>query len=250
MLSLLVFAAVAGLPSAAAAPSPAPTATPQLKEIAHVRSTSACGEVAAHANAAIGAALSNDAILDQTISLLRDRSLNGNAIERRNALERLTQLSNQLAARYGDGNAEVRRLRALADRAATPAAKANLMAFANWLGGALWRQKRIGRDLDGFIAALDAKDMAQFDGVPANLLDASSESSTWNARSSPTDPMGSVALSVKLDPRSVTSPPQALQPTDDGAALAAAADFAHRVTAIQSDESMAASHASALDTGC
>ncbi len=250
MLSLLVFAAVSALPSAAAAPSPAPTATPQLKEIAHVRATSECGEVAAHANAAIGAALGNDAVLDQLISTLRNRGLDGNVIERRNALERLTQLSNQLAAQYGNGNDEVGRLRSLAERAPTPAAKSNLLAFANWLGGALWRQKRIGRDLDGFIAALDAKDMARFEDVPANLLDASPEGSTRGVRPDEVDPFGRIEVSVKLDPRSVTSPPQLIESTDGQMALAAAADFAHRTTAIQSDENMAASHASALNTGC
>jgi hypothetical protein len=246
MLSALVFAAAAALPS----PSPAPTTVPHLKEIAHVRSTSACGEIAAHANAAIGDALGNDAVLDQTISALRDRGLDGNAIERRHALERLTQLSNRLAVQYADGNGEIRRLRVLADRASTPAAKSNLLAFANWLGGALWRQQRVDRDLDGFIATLDAKDMARFDGIPANLLDASSEEPTRGMRPNVTPPLGGLTVSVKLDPRSVIYPPQPAQSTDGQMALAAAADFVERTAAIQSDESMAASHASALDTGC
>lgn len=250
MLSLLVFAAVSALPPAGLPPTPAPAATPQLKEIAHVRSTSACGEVAAHANAAIGAALGNDAVIDETISALRGRGLDGNAIERRNALERLTQLSNQLASQYGEGNGEVSRLRVLADRATTPAAKTNLLALANWLGGALWRQKRIGRDLDGFIASLDAADMAQFEGVPANLLDATSERPAWGIQPRAEDPLSAITVPVKLGPRSVTVPPQPLESADDRMALAAAADFARRTTAIQSDESMAASHASALDTGC
>lgn len=250
MLTLLVLAVASALPPAAAAPTPAPAATPQLKEIAHVRSTSACGEVAAHANAAIGATLGNDAIIDQTISTLRAPGLDGNVIERRSELERLTQLSNQLAAQYGEGDGEVRRLRTLAARATTPAAKTNLLALANWLGGALWRQKRIGRDLDGFIASLDAAGMARFEGVPATLLDASSESPVRRVQPNMEAPLGGIAVSVKLDPRSVTSPPQPTGSTDDQMAVVAAADFARRSAAIQRDESMAASHASALDTGC
>lgn len=253
MLIALVFAAAAtAFPVSAPAASPGPVPTPKLKEIAHVRSTSSCAEVAVHANAAIGDALGNDAILDQTVSALRDNALDGNVIERRSALERLTSLSNRLAERYGDGNGEVRRLRALAERAPTPAAKANLLAFANWLGGALWRQKTIGRDLDGFIATLDAKDMARLDEAQASMAEASRPRRDLRPeRPSTTDLLGSgLTVSAQLDPRNVTSPPQPTQQTDDRAAQAAAADFIRRTAAIQSDESMAASHASALDTGC
>lgn len=249
MLAVLVLATVAAaLPAATAAPA---TPGTQLKEIAHVHSTSACGEVAAHANAAIGDTLGNDALLGQTIAMLRGSDLDGNVVERRNALDGLRRLSDRLATQYDAGNDEVRRLRSLAARAATPAAKSNLLAFANWLGGALWRQKRIGRDLDGFIAAMDAKDMADFEDTPASMLDASAaQPNARSVRNSEVDVTPGLSVTLKLAPRSVTSPPQPAALADDQLARAAAADFALRTGAVQSDESMAAGHASALDSGC
>jgi len=93
----------------------------------------------------------------------RGPNLDANPIARHNEIASLAALSDQLYKDWKNGDQEVKRLRALADKTTDPAEKQDLKAFADWLGGALWRQRKIGRDLDGFVAYLNTRDMMHID---------------------------------------------------------------------------------------
>jgi len=164
------FTAIAGLlalsspgVSYAALPAPAATPVPALRVIASVRSTPRCAEIVTHANSAIGTALNNDLVLQQTITRLRAVNLDdGNPIRRHNGLNALGDLAKTLTQQARAGDDEVKRLRALAAQSKDPKEQKDLKAFADALGGALWRQQKVARDLNGYLAAVDFQDMAGF----------------------------------------------------------------------------------------
>jgi hypothetical protein len=250
MLDLLVFAVVAAV---APAPTASATPAPVLTEIAHVHSTSpACAELVTHANAAIGTALGNDDVLNRAIHSLQTVDLEGNSIMRRNSLEQLGELADHVNDRYRTGNGEVQRLRAIAANAPTPAGKAELLSFANWLGGALWRQKTIARDLDGFIATMDAKDMATFDESQQQASEGTiGQSDPRISRPYEFNAVGPLtATGPKLAAGNAPPMNDLGRATDDQLAAAAARDFLARTTAITNDEAMAADHVIGATSGC
>jgi len=151
--------------SFAAAPPPLVSASPApaLKVIANVRSTSRCAEIVTHANSAIGSALNNDVQLQQLITRLRAINLDdGNLIHRRNGLDALGEFAKNLTQQSRSADDEVKRLRALAEKSTDPQEQKELKAFADALGGALWRQQKVARDLNGYLASVDFQDMATF----------------------------------------------------------------------------------------
>jgi hypothetical protein len=247
MLDVLVLvAAVTSPPAPQASPSPAPV----LQEIAHVRASASCAELVTHANAAIGIALGNDQLLLRTIDGLQTNKLDGNEIEHRNGLDELGNFALQLNTQAMHGDAEIKRLRAIAAKATDPQGKAELTAFANWLGGALWRQRKIARDLNGFIATMDAKDMAKPDEGQLDIY----------GTQDPMAPNGMTAprlLTVNALP-TTEGFPQAGPPREFGyheltegeMALAAARDFELRIPEINNDEAMAADHVVGATSGC
>jgi hypothetical protein len=224
-------------PSAAAGPSsPAAADGTPLKTIARVRSTSFCSDFATHANGAIASAVRNDGTIGHTIVLLEGPNLDGNAIERHNEIASLSALSDQLYRDWKNGDQEVKRLRDLADKTADPSEKQDLKAFADWLGGALWRQRKIGRDLDGFVAYLNARDMMHIDESTAQanmgvygVADPSTAHGIPGEFSQPTGPQ------VYPSPLSIN-----YDASDTSQAQAAAKDFSQRVRSIVSDETEAA----------
>jgi hypothetical protein len=252
MLDLFVL--VAALATAASpTPSPAPMQAPGgLREIAHVRSSAACAELAAHANSAIGAALRNDAMLAQTIRALRAVNLDSNPIARRNSLQQLGDFARDLNLQALNGDGEVKRLRAMAEKSTDPERKKELKAFADWLGGALWRQRKVARDLNGFLATMDFRDMAKLDESQQNM-----NISTFGS-ADPTVPFPGDAQPI-LNGTSghgtgrYSGPilaPKAVQPSDTAQALAAAKDFELRLAEISNDEAMAADHVPGATSGC
>ncbi len=155
-VAFLLAIAIAG-----ASPSPAPAATPALKTIVSVKSSSRCAEIITHANGAIGATLSNDSEINHTISWLRLVDFDdGNAIHRRNSMNALGDMAKTLMQQARSGDDEVKRLRKIASQTKDPKAAKDLKDFADELGGALWRQQKIARDLNGFLAYEDFKEMA------------------------------------------------------------------------------------------
>jgi hypothetical protein len=144
--------------------SPAPAPTPVLKTIITVKSSPFCGSLAAHVNAAIGSAVENDESLAAVITGLRSNALAGSSLQRSNELQRLSALATAIYKQYRSGEEEVQRLRVLASKTTDPQEKLAVDASADALGGALYRQHLVQRDLDGFVSYLYASDMASNDG--------------------------------------------------------------------------------------
>ncbi|MBV8363109.1 MAG: hypothetical protein JO193_00935 [Candidatus Eremiobacteraeota bacterium] len=236
MFAYLLVAAVA-----AATPQPAPHPTTTLKEIGHVRATAACAELAVHANSAISSALRNDLLLTETIGKLHAVDLDGNPITRRNNLQELGNLAKDLRAQAVSGDREVQRLRDIAAKSNDATQKQELKKFADQLGGALYRQKRIANDLNGLLAAFDYHEMSKLDentiqinmltiGVPTYQTDRPDEKAAQG-------PMGRVNNIPK-------------QPSDNILAAHAANDFELRLPDITNDEGLAAEHTAGAVSGC
>jgi hypothetical protein len=240
--SLILFATLAS-------PSAAPTSTPgALKVIATVRSTSLCTEFADHANGAIGATLQNDATLGTLVFTLKAPDLAGNPIQRRNMMDHLADLADALAKQYKTGMGEINALRALEKQTKDPDEKAELKASADALGGALYRQHLIGRDLDGFIAFMYAAQMRRPDDgdmlpqvIQANRSDVASyayapHAPTWLAEPPPVSPS---ILAGNESPEE-----------DAQMSLNASRDFQSRFPEITADEINAAGHFDQAAGGC
>jgi hypothetical protein len=155
MLSLLL-GIITALP--ASSPSPEASAAP-LKTIITVRSSPLCDQFAKHANSAIDSAVRNDAVLGNMILGLRSSDLAENDLRRRNEIMHLGSLADSMYRDYRAGLVEVSKLRDLAKSAKDEDEKTEIKASADALGGVLYRQHLIQRDLDGFLAYLDASDM-------------------------------------------------------------------------------------------
>ena len=261
---LTVIAASAALLSpgtsfAAAPPAPAATAAPALKVIASVRSTPRCAEIVTHANSAIGSALNNDALIAQTITRLRAYNLDdGNPIHRRNGLDALGEFAKNLTQQARAADNEVKRLRALAEKSNDPQEKKELKEFADALGGALWRQQKIARDLNGYLASVDFQDMASqteaqvqanraifgvsdpFVQTPADMRNTAQANSDRN-RTQIDPATGLHPLPLGHDPN---------QPTATQEAAAAARDFESRLPDITTDENGAAQHVTGALARC
>lgn len=216
-------------------PSPSPTATPQLQTIVTVKSSALCGEFAAHTNAAIDATVGNDKSLGSTIVTLKSRDLAGNDIVRGNELHRLEDLSTAIYRGYRTGENEVGEMRELATKAKDPQEKAELLASANALGGALYRQHLMQRDLDGFLAYMNASDMITGD------------------RDDPMNdppPAGGVWIPTFHGASPLDEPGDETPADDVRMALEASTDFQSRLPALMKDEMTAATHIENAAEGC
>src|SRR6202011_2156393 len=144
MLLPLVLALAAADPApAASAPPGAASAPTPLKEIGRVRALPACVPIVAHANGAITQALENDRNLAILTTNLRATDFDKlNFIQRRNAIEALMKQAEAMRVASSAGDVEVKKLREYAVNSPDPQRKAELKAFADALGGALYRQKK------------------------------------------------------------------------------------------------------------
>jgi hypothetical protein len=249
ILAAAITATAIPSPSAAPTGSPQPSPSPGLKTIANVRASARCADIITHANAAIDKTLSNDIVISQTISALRFTNLDdGNAIHRRNGFTSLGELAKTLMIQARSGDDEVKRLRKIAAASKdTPEGKA-LKQFADELGGALWRQQKIARDLNGFLAYEDFHDMSQWSegdqkmnesvfGVPdpQEQMPTDFQVRTPNGTWSPMHPH------LGHDPN---------EPTATEYERAAADDFQQRIPDIVLDENQAATRVDNALTGC
>ncbi len=231
-------------------PTPQPTASPGLKTIASVRASSRCAEIITHANSAIGTTLDNDAVLGKTITTLRLLDLDdGNPIHRRKGMNILADLASTLMKQARAGDNEVKRLRALAAKTQDPQEGKDLKNFADELGGALWRQQRVARDLNGLLAYEDFREMAQWsDG------DKQMNHSVFGVD----DPQAEMPVDFQFRNRNGTlySPMHPRlghdpnEPTATQYAKAAADDFQARIPDIILDENHAATHVDGAIAGC
>lgn len=256
MIERIAMVVAAFAASAVPAPAPSPSSSPAadkpvLKTIASVRASASCGEIVTHANSAIAAALNNDVVVGQTIMSLRGVNLDdGNPIHRRNNLQTLGDYAKTLMKQSRSADDEVKRLRAIAAKSKDPVQQKELKAFADELGGALWRQQKVARDLNGFLAAVDFRDMMTLDEdqKKANIgaLGVADPRLETPADFGPTDPKYTDAQR-----RGGIYSLEAMKGTATGQARAAAEDFQQRIPAIANDETMAADHAqSGAFNGC
>lgn len=251
MLDVIVLAVTAA--AAAATPAPQPAATPALKTIASVRASARCADIITHANSAIDKTLNNDMVITQTITALRVTDLDEtNDIKRRNNLNALGNMAKQLMQQARSGDDEVKRLRDLAKKTQDAQEAKALKDFADELGGALWRQQTIARDMNGFLAYVDFHDMAQFSEADQNM-----NRSVFGVA----DPLAQTPTSI---PQMKNAPgqvyawqprPPALghnpnDPTPGQQAQWAADDFQHRLPDIVLDENHAATHVDMALNGC
>jgi hypothetical protein len=228
-----------------ASPTPSPTGLPgPLKVIVTVRSSTFCSRFASHANAAITAALQNDSTLGTLVFVLRNRDLAGNDIERRNMLQSLNKMADAVAMNYKAGMSEIASLRELERKASDPAEKEALKASADSLGGALYRQHLIVRDLDGFLAYEYAADMRREDpdSSQAQMKQASAPDAGMIR------PPGSVINIPGI--QDVALAGNETRDDDAAMALAASRDFAARLPAVTGDEQNAATAFTAAAGGC
>ncbi|HEV3153897.1 MAG TPA: hypothetical protein VGZ02_08850 [Candidatus Baltobacteraceae bacterium] len=209
-----------------ATPSPNPSASPELKTIASVRASARCAEIITHANSAIATTLDDNHVITQTITQLRLVNLDdGNPIHRYNGLNALRELASSLDKQSQQGSGEIKRLRDLAAKSTDPAEQKELKSFADALGGALGRQLKMARDLNGYLAYVDYTDML--------------------GRS---DNGGMFGNGFSEDPFT----PPALRSRTSATAYAqnAAADFQTRFPSIIRDENTAATHVDGALSGC
>lgn len=251
---LLVAAAltVAILPAPpAASPAPQPSATPALKTIATVRASARCAAIITHANSAIATTLDNDQIIGTTITQLRMSNLDdGNPIHRRNRLQALGDLAKSLMMQARSGDDEVKRLRKVAAETKDPQEAKSLKDFADSLGGALWSQQKVARDLNGFLAYQDFREMSQFDEAQQQsnqavygVKDPLAEQPTGDVRPAVVPQTEGLAAPAAIghDPNDLTSTEQA---------RLAASDFEKRIPVIMRDENLAAGKVDNAIQGC
>lgn len=251
MLALL-FIVVAALGSPQPSPSPSTSPGP-LKEIIRIKSSALCTEFATHVNAAIGSAVRNDTSINNLIdTLMRPRTsddLMDMGLRRRNAIDGLVAYADAVTKDWKDGENEVSRLRALAEKATDPDEKAELKASADALGGALWRQRKVARDLDGFIAYLYAEEMRRGDHGEWHANEG-----TWDTPSnSPGEDRMRALVNAEVGalPSMWTSLPGDLYAPDDGVlTYRAARDFEERLPEIALDENTAAKHLLKANDNC
>ncbi|MDH2909490.1 MAG: hypothetical protein HKL92_06720 [Candidatus Eremiobacteraeota bacterium] len=240
-----------------AAPSPAPSPVratrpvlPPLKVIVRVKATTPCTRMAVHANAAILIAIRNDATLQQTIARLRTVQLSdGNILHREQGLNSLSSIAGRLLRNARDADRETEKILDFAKSVKDPKEKADLVAFVHALGGAVGRQRKVARDLDGFVATLNAYDMMRVNDTDASMQQATAGSSVPSI-SGPPEIQGGPAQDRNWAESSMggtptywngqESPAEQTGLSDTQLARRAARDFQRRLPAIAGDESNAA----------
>jgi len=249
MFASILFATLVAIAPAGPSPGPSPSAAPALQEIAHVHS-SACQTLVSHANVGIDAAMQNDVALNHTIRALKTSHLNGNETDRNNSLQELEALSKDIDQRATAGNKEVKELRRIADGTTDPVKKQELLAFANALGGAMYRQYKMAGDLNGFVSNLEGRVVVRSDDpfAPTNVTPGFPDvSSGVMVNGQPINSGGFGSNQSVVGPGGI----QRLLPSDDDALANSMADaFISEIPNVTNDEATAASHADGATSGC
>ena len=132
-----------------------------------------------HANSAISSALRNDSTLALTVNRLRNLDFVSNNLTLEQGIHELDRLAGELHDDSVHGDGEVKRLRDMADKSTDPTRKAELHAFADALGGALARQKKVAMDLNGLVAYMQYREMATPDETEAKFAAADSNDTAF-----------------------------------------------------------------------
>jgi len=231
MLSLLPFLIVLAA-GPAAAPTDAPHTTP-LTEIGRVRSTPICTPIVVHANGAITSALDNDRSLAILTTNLRAMDFDKlNSMQLHHAIDDLMKQAGTIRQNGKLADNEIKQLRAYAAASTDPERKAELKAFADALGGAIYRQTKAAAEfmrdvtiVQGREDAQEARDIKTRDEqLPENM----------NAQA-----VASARTVLPAGPPSYNKVMREI-----------ASDLTDRVSAINADEGIAADHSIAATSGC
>jgi hypothetical protein len=229
MLLPMVFAlATDPGPAASSAPRPTP-----LTEIGRVRALPACVPIVAHANGAITQALDND----RTLAIISNNAHNTdfdrlNDLQRRNAIEAMMKQAEVIRAASSSGDVEIKKLREYAAAATDPERKAELKAFADALGGALYRQKKAAVEFMRDVTIVQGREDA-------------AEGKQIIANDSPVPPARPGTMLVTTS-SIVPPPPQSYNKVFK----LIGDDIDADVHGVQTDEGFAADHSIAATSGC
>jgi len=165
-LPLLLAIALQTASTPAPAPEPHPSAAasaePQagtLQEIGHVYSNGLCTAIVTRANSAISTTLRNDQTVTLVISTLHTRDFDSdNRLVHIRSLKELEHYATDLRVSAIHAGAQIQELRKMAAESTDPVRKEELKEFADALGGALQRQKKIGAELQGMLARIAGRD--------------------------------------------------------------------------------------------
>jgi hypothetical protein len=231
MLSLLpLVVALASTPS----PAPASTAPPTpLTEIGRVRTTPICTTIVVHANGAITSALDNDRALAILTTNLRNTDFDRlNSLQRRNAIEEMMKQAGSIRINGKLADGEIKQLRAMAQASTDPARKAELKAFADALGGAIYRQTKVAAEFMRDVTILQGREDAR-------------EVRDIRERNNP-PPEGAASMSMVSQRAGMPDPPKSYNQV----MRSVAADLSDLSTGIIADEGVAADHSIAATSGC
>ena len=230
LLPLVVALASDPSPSASTAPRPAP-----LTEIGRTKTAPICTTIVVHANSAITSALDNDRALAILTTNLRNTDFDKqNEIQRRNTLDALLDQAGRIRIAGKAADDEIKKLRDYAKASDDPARKAELKAFADALGGAIYRQTKAAKEFMADVAVMHGREdaaeaRALRDGGPGNAMDTTA------------------GQQIAGMPRAhVPDPPKSY----NQAMRTVAATLGDLATAIAADEGVAQDHSVAATSGC
>ena len=232
MLSLLPI--VLALASTDPAPSPSASAKPTpLTEIGRVRALPICTPIVVHANSAITTTLDNDRQLAIISLNLKNADYERmNELQRRNAFDALMKIAGAIRVQSGNADSEIKRLREYAKASPDPKRQAELKAFADAIGGAIYRQKKVAVEM--------MRDMTVIQG----RTDAA-EARAIQDRDNPTSENRTMA-NINAQRPVLPAPPSHFNET----MRRMGKDLEENNQAILSDEGIAADHSIAATAGC
>ncbi len=190
----------------------------------------ACGGLLVHANAAIAAALRNDAVLARAAGRLHAADFEGNALVRRNALGEFERVAADVHGDGVHGQDELRRLRESSEKSGSKDERSEADAFEGALQSALDRQMRMAADLSALMGAIEAHELRS--------ETAASEPHDWSP------------LQAGIGPTPKAATTGVYSGTPNEMAAEASVDFTSRLDDVASDEAKAAAHSEAAVSGC
>ncbi len=232
-------AMLAAAPDPAVSPDGAGGGRQPLRLIGHVRvTTPLCKVLLSDALQAVNLETDNDRRIADAVATLRGTDLDSSVVAKAHGSQELSRQYVALRTAAVNGNTLMRQFRDAAQKAPTAAQKADLLAFAQALDGALYRQKVLAGDLGGFVAYVDAHepmtkdehDDADFDAIAA-------ENDARLSARTPFDPRDFGPTAAVPEPLSTVS-------------KTAGDQLEHRALAIQTDESDAAAKIDPAFAGC
>ena len=202
-----------------------------LKPIGEARTVAgACGNLLVHANAAIAAALRNDAVLERAAGRLHSADFEGNALVRRNALSEFERIAADVHADGAHGQEELKRLREQSEKSSSKDERGAADAFEGAMQSALDRQMRMAADLSALMGSIEAHELRS--------ETAASDPHDWSPNQAGTGPA----------PKAQT--PGLYAGTPNEMAAEASVDFTSRMDDVAGDEAKAAAHSEAAVSGC